>query len=94
LLEGEAIVGLVQIAAPEAGYALRTVARVPAYRGQGIGARLVGEALRLLRDRGAREVELSVEAGNDRALTLYRRFGFEVPRRTPVYALTLRSSGA
>jgi ribosomal-protein-alanine N-acetyltransferase len=90
LVDGDAIAGLVQVAALDVGHDLRTVARRPAYRGQGLGARLVTEGLRILAEAGARDVELSVEARNDRALALYRRFGFEIVGRTPVHALGLR----
>jgi ribosomal-protein-alanine N-acetyltransferase len=72
------------------GGELRTVGRVPAYRGLGLGPRLVAEGLRLLAESGAPEIELSVEANNEGALRLYRKFGFEVLRRTPVLALSLR----
>ena len=64
--------------------------RVPAYRGRGLGPRLVAEGLRVLREAGAGDVNLSVEVSNEQALALYRRFGFEVLTRTPVFALTLR----
>jgi len=36
-------------------------------------------------------VELTVEADNDRALDLYRRFSFTVVTRTPVFARALRA---
>ena len=90
LLDGDQIAGLVRIAAHGAGGTLRVLGRVPAYRGQGLGPRLVAEGLRLLRDAGAGDVDLSVEVSNEQALALYRRFGFEVLTRTPVFALTLR----
>jgi ribosomal protein S18 acetylase RimI-like enzyme len=85
------VAGLVQIA-PSAGTSeLRTVARVPRYRGHGLGPLLVVEGLRLLHQAGAREISLDVEALNDRALALYRRFGFQLAERHPVFGLTLRS---
>jgi ribosomal protein S18 acetylase RimI-like enzyme len=90
LFDGETIAGLVQVVLGSPEGELRTVGRAPAYRGLGLGARLVAEGLRLLAEGGAREIELSVEASNEGALRLYRRFGFEVLRRTPVLVLALR----
>jgi ribosomal protein S18 acetylase RimI-like enzyme len=94
LLDGGRLAGLVQIALHGAGGAIRgevrTIGRVPTYRGRGVGPRLVAEGLRLLREGGAGDVDLAVEADNERALDLYRRFAFEVVTRTPVFALPLR----
>ena len=90
LLDGEIVAGFVNVVGHETRGELRTVARALAYRGRGVGARLVGEGLRLLLVNGPRDVELSVEAGNAGALALYRRFGFEVASRRPVLALALR----
>jgi ribosomal protein S18 acetylase RimI-like enzyme len=87
LLAGSEIAGLVQVSAQGDRGELRTVGCRPAYRGRGLGTRLVGEGLRVLLARGAREVELEVAADNVRALALYRGFGFEVATRTPVLAL-------
>jgi ribosomal protein S18 acetylase RimI-like enzyme len=90
LLDGDTLAGLAQVAAYGARAELRTIARAPAYRGRGVGERLVGEALRVLLIAGPRDVELSVEADNERALALYRGFGFETVARTPVLGLALR----
>jgi ribosomal protein S18 acetylase RimI-like enzyme len=90
LLDGDRVAGLVQIAPHGSRGDLRIVGRAPEYRGRGLGPRLVAEALRMLREGGAGDVDLTVEAENDRALALYRRFGFDVVSRTPVFALTLR----
>jgi ribosomal protein S18 acetylase RimI-like enzyme len=65
------------------------VGRTPAYRGAGIGQRLISEALRVLRAAGVRGVSLDVEARNEDALALYRRFGFEVVARAPTFARPL-----
>jgi ribosomal protein S18 acetylase RimI-like enzyme len=60
-------------------------------RGRGVGAALVGEALRLADAAGARSVDLTSRPGREAANRLYRRLGFEaresrvyryVPRRT------------
>lgn len=49
---------------------------LPAYRGQGIGARLIAAALETARAAGLIRVELTVFAGNSRARRLYERAGF------------------
>src|SRR5262249_38809845 len=53
-----------------------SMAVVPAFRGQGVGSRLLGHLLRAADERH-RAVSLSVSADNP-ALRLYRRFGFVV----------------
>jgi RimJ/RimL family protein N-acetyltransferase len=50
---------------------------LPDYRGQGIGTRLMGEALTAAWARGFLRIELDVYADNAAALALYARFGFE-----------------
>jgi ribosomal protein S18 acetylase RimI-like enzyme len=93
LLDGGRLAGLVRIVLHGAGAGIRgeirVLGRAPLYRGRGLGPRLMAEGLRLLRGGGAGDVDLTVEAENERALDLYRRFGFEVVARTPVFALAL-----
>jgi ribosomal protein S18 acetylase RimI-like enzyme len=84
------IAGLVRVVPHGVHGEIRVLGRAPAYRGQGLGPRLMAEGLRLLAATGAGDVELSVEAANERALDLYRRFGFEVVTRTPVFTTSLR----
>lgn len=48
----------------------------PAFRGQEVGARLVGAFVEWSRDRGARRVAVSAYAANDGAVRFYRRLGF------------------
>ena len=56
------------------------------FRRQGIGAQLVGEALKQARDGGAAQVHLEVRASNEAAIALYARLGFGVRgRRTNYY---------
>jgi ribosomal protein S18 acetylase RimI-like enzyme len=90
LLEGDRIAGLVRTRLEGTRGEVRILGRMPADRGRGLGPRLLAEALRVLREGGAGDFELSVETANERALDLYRRFGFEVVTRTPVFALALR----
>jgi ribosomal protein S18 acetylase RimI-like enzyme len=89
LLDGESVAGLVQVAPHGIRGEVRTLGRLPRYRGQGLGQRLLAEAVRLLGESGAWELELEVEARNEQALVLYRRFGFAVAARTATLALKL-----
>ena len=90
LLDGGRIAGLVRAVPHGARGELRIVGRVPAYRGRGLGPRLVAEGLRLLAEAGAGDVDLRWRPTMNARLDLYRRFGFEVVARTPVFALALR----
>ncbi|MGA7196745.1 GNAT family N-acetyltransferase [Roseiarcus sp.] len=49
---------------------------VPAYRGRGLGARLLNATLEAAFDAGFVRVELNVHADNGRAIALYDRVGF------------------
>ena len=49
---------------------------VSAYRGRGLGRRLLEATLRAARDAGIERVELSVHADNSRAIALYEKVGF------------------
>lgn len=49
---------------------------VAAYRGQGIGSRMLAATLELAWARGIRRAELNVRSDNTPAIALYRRFGF------------------
>ena len=53
-------------------------------RGQGIGAALNQEALKVARDQGARTVDLTSRPSRDAANRLYQRLGFK-QRETNVY---------
>jgi len=49
---------------------------ITAYRGQGIGSRMLASTLELAWARGIRRAELNVRSDNTPAIALYRRFGF------------------
>lgn len=53
---------------------------------RGLGTPLLGAGLRHLREVGAREVDLYVEADNERALALYHRYGFTLVSADVMYA--------
>ncbi len=63
---------------------------VPSWRGRGLGRELLRWGIARLRSAGAGTIELNVEAANERALTLYRRTGFEPKVEWPHYALRAR----
>lgn len=58
--------------------ALNNLAVAPAYRRQGIGARLLSDFLQASFSKGAEECFLEVAVNNEAALHLYRKFGFAV----------------
>jgi mycothiol synthase len=62
---------------------------LPAQRGRGLGRMLLRWGVAFVRERGARVVELAVEAANDRALGLYRRAGFEPAAEWPHWSRPL-----
>jgi ribosomal protein S18 acetylase RimI-like enzyme len=53
------------------------LAVLPTYQGQGIGTRLMEYALEFCKEGRALSVDLKVHPTNEKALRLYRRFGFE-----------------
>jgi ribosomal protein S18 acetylase RimI-like enzyme len=60
---------------PGQGHLIR-VAVHPDWWDQGIGARLMAEAVHYFQDVGARHITLNTQEENERAHRLYRRFGF------------------
>jgi ribosomal protein S18 acetylase RimI-like enzyme len=54
---------------------------LPAYRGRGLGRRLMEETLQGARAFGLSRIELSVRVDNARAVALYTRLGFQVEGR-------------
>lgn len=98
MLAEEAVVAHVvrrRVAAPVAGFVLSrvaadeaevlTVAMDPRLRGRGFAGRLLGAHVPDLMRAGVRRLFLEVEAGNEPALKLYRRQGFEAVGRRKGY---------
>jgi ribosomal protein S18 acetylase RimI-like enzyme len=56
------------------------------YRNQGIGTRMMGEAIRWAQEKGIVRLELEVYAENAPAIHLYEKYGFEVEGRKRMYA--------
>jgi [ribosomal protein S18]-alanine N-acetyltransferase len=66
-----------------------TVAVAPEHQGRGFGKEILLGAVRIALDEGARAISLEVAVGNERAQSLYRRFGFvPVGVRKRYYQLT------
>jgi ribosomal-protein-alanine N-acetyltransferase len=87
--DGDHVVGyVVADRVPNHGRSLghvKDLAVHPQRRGEGIGTRLLSQALCTLREQNAFSVKLEVREGNDTARTLYREFGFRALRRVPRY---------
>lgn len=64
---------------------IATLSVLPEYRGQGIGAALLAEALKEGIRLGADSATLEVRAGNLAAQNLYRRFRFDIVGRRQRY---------
>jgi len=64
---------------------IATIATLPDFRRQGIGERLLIEALLAAREEGARHAFLEVRAGNLAAQTLYKKYGFITTGVRPRY---------
>jgi ribosomal protein S18 acetylase RimI-like enzyme len=56
----------------------------PAYRGRGLGSRLLRQALAVARRRGSARVTVLTDRSNRRAMRLYQRFGFSRSSMTPL----------
>lgn len=64
---------------------IKDIAVDPDHRGEGVGATLLQRALDVLEDEDSESVKLEVRATNDRAISLYRQFGFHHRRTIPNY---------
>jgi ribosomal protein S18 acetylase RimI-like enzyme len=53
------------------------------YWGLGIGGKMMEECLAWCRAKGLEQAELGVIKGNERAMNMYKSFGFEVVGETP-----------
>jgi ribosomal protein S18 acetylase RimI-like enzyme len=79
---------------PNRGGEISSLGRHPRCRGQNVGPALMGCGLELLWSRGARRIELDVAANNERAIALYRDFGFEIASTMNVYRKPARARPA
>jgi ribosomal protein S18 acetylase RimI-like enzyme len=47
------------------------------YRKKGVGKKLLGGAIKILKNEDFKEIELTIDPGNKKALDLYKNFGFK-----------------
>jgi ribosomal-protein-alanine N-acetyltransferase len=64
---------------------IKDLAVAPEFRGQGVGETLLKRGLQELSRQGARSVKLEVRRGNEAAINLYEKYGFEYLRTLPKY---------
>lgn len=64
---------------------VKDLAVTPDRRGEGIGSKLLERSLGTLATDGVGHVKLEVRASNDRAICMYRQFGFECHHTVPRY---------
>jgi ribosomal protein S18 acetylase RimI-like enzyme len=78
-IAGESAVGQVSGTAPDEGGRVELLSMWvdPSARGTGVGDALIGGVVAWAEGSGASAVALSVKAGNERAIALYERMGFE-----------------
>jgi mycothiol synthase len=63
-----------------------TLAVLHKYHHRGIGSSLLGFGIQSLIEKGCKTIELDVEANNENALTLYKKYGFyEIKSRTTIF---------
>jgi ribosomal protein S18 acetylase RimI-like enzyme len=70
------IVGELHLVRTPFGFAEIAMMVAAQWRGRGVGSALLGEILRVARDRGLHKLTLGVFPHNDAAIALYRKFGF------------------
>ena len=64
---------------------LYSIAVAPAFRGQGMGKRLLDDLVAQSRARGCDEIRLEVREDNEAAIRLYRDYGFVFREQRPRY---------
>ena len=78
-LENEKLIGTCDIFINPKQDFIGTIANfsiLPSYQCRGIGSALFAFGVEFLREKGCKEITLNVEANNEKALDLYKKFGF------------------
>ena len=84
-LDETAIIGYAGVWIIDDEAQITNVAIAPAYRGQGVGTKLMAEIIQTAKRRGAARMTLEVRPSNAAALALYAAFGFKSAGRRPHY---------
>jgi ribosomal-protein-alanine N-acetyltransferase len=74
--DGRTVAGYFGLMFAEDESHITTIAVAPSYQRHGLATVLLLEVVRISLDNGVRHISLEVAAGNERAQSLYRRFGF------------------
>lgn len=75
-IEGATLVGYLGLMFVLDEVHVNTLATAPGYEGRGVATALLDEGLAAARERGATRATLEVAVSNERAQSLYYRFGF------------------
>jgi len=78
--DNEKLVGYVQIGiTPDGGLGqIISFHFLKDYRGEGLGGKLIKEALDWLWKHGVKEIELGTQGGNEAAVSFYKKHGFKI----------------
>jgi len=64
---------------------LETIGVLPDFQNEGVGTRLLAEAEQRLVEKGMRRFRLEVSAGNEAAIAMYQRAGYNITDIIPFY---------
>ena len=68
-------------------YFISNIAVLSAYQGQGLGKYLLSQAEKTAKEQGFNKISLTVDVENERALSLYKRIGFNVIETVEIKSL-------
>lgn len=85
--EGAAVIGKVHLQLLNGLGGIYGLGVLPECRGRGFGREILRQAITAVKEAGARDIMLQVEASNARALSLYRSCGFQETSVMDYYAM-------
>ncbi len=63
------------------------IAVYPEFRGRGLGTNLLGVIEKEAKRIGSRRVALDVEISDEGAIKLYKRLGYDIKRKAPIFKI-------